>query len=187
MRLMIGSITVFVACCTLAPAADPTPQDAIKLLDKMKARYRKDKKGDGILFIDMARKRITDYDLRTLSALKGVRDINLGGPILRTTGEKVIYEPRQITDNGLKFLADWTDLQELSLDGTHVTDNGLQHLAKMKKLQRLVLSDTRVTDAGMTHLTKLPALKDVQMFNTKVTESGVGVLKRWKPEIRVSR
>lgn len=187
MRRLTGSIVVLVVCCTLVPAADPTPADGVKMLDKLKARYRKDKKSDAILFIDLGGKKVTDNDLKVIGAIPKVRDLNIGGPILKSTGDKVIYEPRQITDAGLKHLAGWTDLQELSLNGTHITDEGLKHLAGMKKLQRLILSDTKVTDAGMEHLTKLTALKDVQLFNTKVTETGVGVLKRWKPEIRVSR
>jgi Leucine Rich repeat len=187
MRRLIGSIALLVACCTLVPAADPTPEDAFKLLDKLKARYRKDKKGDGVANVDLGRKKITDNDLKTISALKKVKDLNIGGPIQKSVGDKVIYEPKQITDAGLKHLAGWTDLQELTLEGTHITNEGLKHLAGMKKLQRLILSDTKVTDDGMEHLTKLTALKDVQIFNTKVTETGVGVLKRWKPDIRVSR
>jgi hypothetical protein len=187
MRRLIGSLIILVVCCTLLPAADPTPEDAIKLLDKLKARYRKDKKGDGINFVDLGRKKITDNDLKTISALNKVKDLNIGGPIQKTVGDKIVFEPKQISDVGLKHLAGWTDLQELSLDGTHVTDEGLKHLAGMKKLKRLILSDTKVTDDGMEHLTKLTALTDVQLFNTKVTETGVGVLKRWKPEIRVAR
>ena len=187
MRRLIGPIVVLVACCTIVPAADPTPEDAFKLLDKLKVKYRKDKKGDGVTFIDMARKKVTDNDLKTIAALKLTKDINLGGPIQKTVGEKIVYEPKQITDAGLKHLAGWTELRELSLDGTNITDEGLKHLAGMKKLQRLILSDTKVTDDGMEHLTKLTALRDVLLFNTKVTESGVGVLKRWKPEIKVSR
>lgn len=187
MRRILGSILVLVACCSLVPAADPTPDDAFKLLDKLKAKYRKDKKGDGVQNVDLARKKITDADLKTIGALKNVKDINLGGPIQKTVGDKVVYEPKQITDAGLKYLADWTELRELSLDGTNITDEGLKHLAGMKKLTRLILSDTKVTDDGMEHLTKLNALTDVQLFNTKVTVTGVGVLKRWKPAIRVSR
>lgn len=187
MRRSLGAIILLAACCSSIPAADPTPEDAFKLLSKLKAKYRKDKKGDGVQNIDLARKKITDADLKTLSVLKGVKDINLSGPVQKTVGEKTIYEPKQITDEGLKHLAGWTELRELSLVGTNITDEGLKSLAEMKKLQRLILSDTKVTDEGMQHLTKLTALRDVFVFNTKVTDSGVGVLKRWKPEINVSR
>jgi Leucine Rich Repeat (LRR) protein len=187
MRRLLGPIVVSVACCSVVPAADPTPEDAIKLLKKLKARYRMEKKGNAVASVDLARKKVTDNDLRTIAALKNVKELNLAGPIQKTVGEKVIYEPRQVTDAGLKYLAEWTELRELSLDGTHVTDEGLKHLAGMTKLQRLILSDTKVTDAGMEHLKKLTALRDLSVLNTKVTDSGVGVLKRWKPELRVSR
>lgn len=187
MRRFFGPLVVLIGCCTLLPAADPTPDDAFKLLDKLKVKYRKDKKGDGLAIVDLARKKISDDDLKTLAALKNVRNLNLSGPIQKTVGEKIIYEPKQITDAGLKYLEGWTELQELSLDGTNITDAGLKSLAGMKKLKRLILSDTKVTDDGMEQLTKLPALTDVQLLNTKVTDSGVGVLKRWKENIRVTR
>ena len=185
MRFCIG--LTLLAACGFAIAADPTPEDAFKMLDKMKARYRKDKKGDGVASIDLGRKRITDNDLKTIAALKNVRELNLGGPIKSTDGAKIVYEPRQITDAGLKNIAGMTSLTKLSLDGTNITDAGLKHLADMQKLQVLVLSDTKVTDEGMKELTKLKSLQQVNVINTKVTSDGETILKRWKLELKVAR
>jgi Leucine-rich repeat (LRR) protein len=186
MRRLLGPCVILVAFGAFAPAADPTPEDAFKLLDKLKVRYRKDKKSN-ILRVDLARKKVTADDLKVIAALKTVRELELDGPILKSSGDKVVYAPQQIGDEALKNLAPMTALQRLSLDGTHVTDAGLKHLAGLKNLQVLVLSDTKVTDAGMEALTKLPKLEQVNVLNTKVTDEGIGVLKRWKPELKITR
>ncbi len=184
-RCTLVILTLFFASLSVI-AADPTPDDAFNLLNKLKIKYRKDKKGNGITIVDLSRKKITDNDLKTLAALKSVHDLNLSGPIARTSGDKIIYEAKQISDEGLKNIAGMTELRQLTLDGTHVTDAGLKHLLGMKKLQNLVLSDTKVTDSGMETLTKLPALRNLNLLNTKVTETGIGVLKRWKSELKIN-
>jgi len=159
MRSLLGGSIILVLFCSMTVAADPTPEDAIKFLDKIKAKHRpKGKKADAVTFVDIARKKISDDDLKTIATLKSVRELNLGGLVLKEMGDKVIYDKKQITDEGLKNLADMTELRELILDGTNITDAGLKHLAKLKKLERLVLSYTKVTDEGMVELTKLPKL-----------------------------
>jgi hypothetical protein len=188
MRRLFGSLIVLTLCGSLLPAADPTPEDAVKLLDKLKAKHLPRKApADKIVAVDLGRKRIANDDLKTIAALRNVRELNLGGPILKEMGDKTIFEAKQINDDGLKYLAGLTELRQLQLDGTHVSDAGLKHLAGMKKLEILILSDTKVTDDGMEELTKLPKLQSVSLFNTKVTDSGVGVLKRWKSELKVNR
>lgn len=188
MRSLLGSLIVLGLFGTMTPAADPTPEDAIKLLDKLKAKHRpKGKAADSVTFVDIGRKKISDDDLKTIATLKKVRELNLGGVVLKEMGEKKIYDKKQITDEGLKNLADMTELRELILDGTNITDAGLKHLAKMTKLERLVLSYTKVTDEGMVELTKLPKLDSLQLYNTAITDAGVGTLKRWKIELKIGK
>jgi hypothetical protein len=188
MRRLIGSLTVLVLVCSVVPAADPTPDDAMKLLQSLKAKLRpKGKKSEAILSVDIAHKKISDDDVKTIAALKSIKELYLTGVVLKEMGEKIIYAPKQIGDEGVKHLADLTELQKLSLEGTHVSDEGLKSLAKLSKLETLNLSDTKVTDEGMKELTKLPKLQTVMLYNTKVTDAGVGVLKRWKSEISVKK
>ena len=189
MRRLLGSAIILVAFCSISPAADPTPEDAVALLNKMKAKVRppKEKNPDKIVAIDLGRKKVTNDDLKSIGVLTKVRELNLGGPILKEKGGKTIFEPKQIDDDGLQHLVGLTELTSLQLDGTHITDAGLKHLAGMKKLRTLILSNTQVTDEGMEQLTKLPKLENVMLLETKITETGVGVLKRWKSEINITR
>ena len=188
MRSLLGSLIVLALLCTVTPAADPTPEDAVKLLDKLKAKHRpKGKSAESVIFVDTVRKKITDDNLKTIATLKKVRELNLGGVVLKEMGDKKIYDKKQITDEGLKNLADMTELRELILDGTNITDAGLKYLSKMTKLERLVLSYTKVTDEGMVELTKLPKLDSVQLYNTAVTDAGIGTLKRWKIDLKIGK
>ncbi len=182
MRILLGSVLILFGCCKLLPAADPTPEDAQKLLDKLKPKGRKKAN-----HIDLGRIKITNDDLKVLSALTKTVDLELSGPILKGKGDKQVFAPQQIDDEGVKNIAGMTELRRLSLDGTHVTDEGLKHLAGMKKLETLILSDTKVTDEGMEALTKLPKLSTLSLINTKVTDTGIGVLKRWNIELKIQK
>src|SRR6266852_5919656 len=59
---------------------------------------------------------------------------------------------RIVSDEDLKKLPDYSDLEELDMHSTQVTDRGLKELARLPKLQRLDLGLTEVTDAGMAEL-----------------------------------
>lgn len=186
MRCLLGPLVVLIGCCAV-PAADPGPDDAIKLLDRMKAKYRKDKKSDKVVLVDLGRKRISDSDLKTIAALTTVRQLNLEGVVRKDVSDRVAYAAAQIGDAGVKHLAGMTDLRQLTLSGTHVTDAGLKHLATLKNLEVLSLNNTKVTDAGMQHLTRLPKLRSLNLFDTKVTDAGVGALKRGNPDLKIGR
>lgn len=186
MTRLLGALVLFTIVTTMTIAADPTQDQAIAFLKAIKAKYRDDKKGS-IIRVETSRKKVTDEGMKYIAAFTKVQDLNLGGPVTKEVGEKKYYAPGQITDKGLERIADLKEVRELTLDGANITDEGLKHLAKMTKLQTLILSGTKVTDEGMQHLTKLPKLENVYLYDTKVTDSGVGILKRWKIELKVSR
>ena len=58
----------------------------------------------------------------------------------------------QVTDIGLRHLADVTNLVCLCFEGTHVTDAGLEYLKASTHLTVLCLRKTKMTDAGLKHL-----------------------------------
>src|SRR5262245_51170810 len=150
MYRVLGACCLFTISSFIAVAADPTPADALKFLDKIKAKYKADKKdATKIVRADLSGKKITDKDLEYVGALKTLQDLNLGGYVTKTMGDKKFYAKDQIGDKGMAFLAGLTNLTELTLDGTNVSDEGLKHLSGMTKLKLLVLSNTQVTDAGM--------------------------------------
>ena len=77
----------------------------------------------------------TDARFEDLKGLKNLQILRLRGP----------YE---ITDAGLKHIADFTQLRELLLTSYRVTDSGFAHLRGLKHLRKLSLFDTEVTGAG---------------------------------------
>src|SRR5437764_3174833 len=99
------------------------------------------------------------------SAVKAVE--YLGGKVTRDDklpGKPVIgvnLAGTQVTDTGLKQLADLRQLATLDLGGnTDVTDAGLAELANRKQLTSLNLTGTQVTPAGVNELqAALPKLK----------------------------
>ena len=58
----------------------------------------------------------------------------------------------QITDTGLRVVADFVHLVHLDVSGTRITDSGLEHLKGLAQLQTLDIVDTQVTDEGVKKL-----------------------------------
>jgi Leucine-rich repeat (LRR) protein len=91
----------------------------------------------------------------------------------------------QITDAGLKDVANLQKLTSLSLSNTKITDAGLKEVAKLQKLTRLSLSDTQITDAGLKDVAKLQRLKLLFLGGTKVTKAGVAEFKKALPNCTI--
>jgi internalin A len=186
MRRKLGVCIMLFCFVAVASAADPTPADATRLLDKLKAKYNP-KKGGAVTRVDLGRKKLSDADLKIIGVLTSVRDLNIEGAVLKEVSGKPVYAKEQITDAGLQNLAGMTDLRSLNLSGTNITDAGLKHLAGMKNLQNLQLSSTKITDAGVDDLMKLPKLQTLMLYDSKVTDTGVFALKRWKLDLTIGQ
>lgn len=80
-----------------------------------------------------------------------------------------------VTDEGLKYLSELTDLQELELGICEkVTDAGLKHLDQLVGLTYLgLLSLVRITDKGVGYLTGLTRLRHLDLSSCRVTEATV--------------
>ena len=81
----------------------------------------------------------------------------------------------QMTDAGLKMLADRKELHFVSLyNCTKITDEGLKELAGLTNLHTLILYRTQVTDEGLKHLAGLKSLRPrYNLEATKVTAVGL--------------
>ena len=81
--------------------------------------------------------------------------------------ERLDLSETQVTDAGLKRIAELRELHSLSLDDTRVTDEGLKQLRGLKKLTMLAIIGTKVTPAGRKELKQaLPNLREVFQENT---------------------
>jgi internalin A len=182
-RSVLGAGLLLAIASSVALAADPTPDDAIALIDKLKG---KKKKTDRYVQVDLGRKKVTDDDLKVIAVLTTIRSLNVSAEFTKDKKGK-ISSKSAITDAGLKNIAGMTQLDKLELEGANITNAGLQHLAKMKNLTSLVLSGTKVTDEGMEELKKLDKLQRLQLYDTQVTDTGVSTLKRWKIDLNILR
>lgn len=97
------------------------------------------------------------------------------------------FQSTPVTDAGLEHLQELTRLHWLSLQHTQVTDVGLKCLAGLSQLESLWLNGTQVTDAGLEHLAGLTQLRDVYLPNTQVSDSGVKKLQQALPNCSISR
>src|SRR5262249_33382989 len=133
-------------------------------------------------FLNLDRTRVTDAGLKHLAGLK-LKSLRIPPSAMTDLGLKnylaAVEEAHppspflyQVTDQGLKELARFKNLERLGL-GKNVTDAGLKELAGLKSLQILWLTHTKVTDAGMKELAGLKNLQTLWLDHTNVT--GVGL------------
>ena len=109
--------------------------------------------------------------------------IDLDAVTVFDTGE--VRRRGPVTDGTLGVVADFGQLEELSLDGADVTDLGMVSLLGLKELRRLNVAHTRVTDRGLELLKGLSKLTFVDLRGTSVTAAGVAKLQRDLPNVQV--
>ncbi len=118
---------------------------------------------DLLLSMGSYSEKFEDADLRCLSGLTHLRDLQIG--------------PRDYTDGGLASLSGLTGLQRLSIGGSHLTDDGLKHLAGMDKLYFLqvlsgfdrskpgYVSGGNITDDGLRLLETFERLSFIEIYS----------------------
>ena len=84
------------------------------------------------------------------------------------------------TDETLRGMGGFSQLERLNLSGTTITDRGLAHLKGLNELRKLNLPGTQITDAGMAHLKTLPNLQELSLYDTQITDVGLRFLKGMK-------
>lgn len=111
-------------------------------------------------------KNVTDADLRQLSALKNLRDLNLGWT--------------EVSDEGLAHLKRLRRLEHLYLEScSNVTDSGIAHLAGLTNLKDLTVSGTGMSNAGMVHLKNLKKLEWLELTGVPVEDDDVQFLREF--------
>lgn len=127
-----------------------------------------------------------DEDCALLSALAGLRAINLTESNISDQGLKMLCEIQSleslvltftsITDYGLENLAHLVDLRELDLSMTTITDAGLPKLQGLKRLEDLRLATTAISDDSVQNLLQLQKLAYLDLSETAISEDGLNVL-----------
>lgn len=98
-----------------------------------------------VLWMDLARSKVTDAGLSTISKMAKLERLHL--------------ENTAVTDAGIAQIANLKDLEYLNLYGTKVTDAGIASLASNKSLKKLFVWQTAVTkDAAKKLEAAVPGL-----------------------------
>jgi hypothetical protein len=91
------------------------------------------------------------------------------------------FSKSPLTDEGLKYLRELTELGSLDVSQTQITDAGLAHLTQHKFLQSLSIANTQVSDEGIQHLLGFNHLHSMDIRGTKITAEGLARLQQTYP------
>lgn len=90
-----------------------------------------------------------------------------------------------VTDNDLKIIGNFANLEKLNLNFSSIDGSGLSSLQSLKKLTSLSLAGTAVGADKLGPVLALPALRELYVWNTKVTEDDKASLSAAHPNIRI--
>jgi Leucine-rich repeat (LRR) protein len=85
------------------------------------------------------------------------------------------FQGNGVTDEAIRALAAFPELERLSLSKSGITDDQLANLP-LRNLKHLDLSDTQLTDEGVAKLASLDKLESLEMVRTNVTGPGFEAL-----------
>ncbi|MBC8351579.1 MAG: DUF1570 domain-containing protein [Planctomycetes bacterium] len=109
-----------------------------------------------------------------------VRDEDLANLNPPTVVKSLALGRTEITDGGVKRLADFSSLQWLDLSFTQTTDAGIAHIARAIDLRRLNLEGTAIADKSLEIVSRFALLEELDLSGTKITDAGVAHLSRLK-------
>jgi uncharacterized membrane protein len=75
-----------------------------------------------------------------------------------------------VTDNDLRVVSEFKNLERLNLNFTSIRGEGLRHLASMTRLKSIALSGTDITRENLEVVLSIPALRQVFIWNTGIRE-----------------
>ncbi len=90
-----------------------------------------------------------------------------------------------IADEGLNHIVGLSHLHWMYLTHSEITDEGLAYLIQWHELDDLKLAKTEISDAGLHHLEGLTHLRFLNLTDTKVTNAGVAKLQQALPKCRI--
>ncbi len=140
--------------------------------------------------LDLTTTRVTDTGLEPLAGMKlkslkvpqkARTDIGLKHYLAAIeVGMEIDLWNWNISDAGVKNLAELKNLTHLNVGFSPVTGTGLRELKILKKLTHLRLDNTPIQDEDIAHLKDLPNLTTLSLSGTKITDAVVKELKTLK-------
>lgn len=127
-------------------------------------------------------KKSEHFSLEYGDSIKDVKELfNLRQfPLLKSAS----FSGSDLNDDGLSFISNFLDIENLCLQETEITNNGIKYLKKLEKLSILRLKDNpQLTNECVPFLTEIENLQDLQIHGTSITQDGLeklGVMKNLK-------
>ncbi len=102
-----------------------------------------------------------------------ITDAHLAEAPLLTQLVALTLEQSEVTDQGVRRLADLPNLQRLKIRGGAIGDDGVKHLSRLTELRSVNLPQGSFTDQGLASLAQLPHLEQLRFGSSKVTDEGL--------------
>lgn len=171
-RALANALAILVLClagCAKTSSEPATSSTTLEPSFVVQARAVADGKSTQIR---LDRSPVNDDDLRTLAGLEDKL-------------ERLNLSRTDISDEGLRRIAQMQRLEQLRLDSHRITDQGLAELAALKQLRFLHLLHAPIGDAGLAHLHALKQLESLYLDGTKVTDDGLARLLEAVPGVHL--
>jgi cell division protein ZapA (FtsZ GTPase activity inhibitor) len=146
----------------------------------VKAQVEKDLNATKIFF---DHHELTDRGLEHVARIKNLGDLSLAYTKVSDRGVKYLTKlplyalnlcATDVTDEGLKEIAQIKGLHYLNLCETNITDRGIEALRPLKELNDLHLAATNITDRSMNELVNYhQPLWKLILVNTNITDAGL--------------
>jgi Leucine-rich repeat (LRR) protein len=136
-------------------------------------------------FLNLGRAQYGDAAMAELAGLTRLTLLDLGDSGVSDRGLKHLRGmqsligltlPREITDEGMRIVADLPKLNGLTYDGSGVTHVGIAYLAKVSNLQSLSLSGDEITNQAMHEVARLHKLTVLWLGDCPVGDEGLAAL-----------
>ncbi len=91
-----------------------------------------------------------------------------------------------VTDNDLKTIGNFGNLEKLNLNFSKISGSGLSSLQSLKNLSSLSMAGTSVTAESLTPVLAISSLRELFVWNTKITEAEKAKLVTQHPYITIA-
>lgn len=115
-----------------------------------------------VIDLSVGGSQLSDSDLRIIGQLKSLQRLRIGN-----------WKSTQITDGGVKWLSNLTDLRNLHLNAPRITDAAIEHLSCLTNLHSLSLTNSGITDAVLPHIFRLRSLQTLGLNAPGITDAGI--------------
>ncbi|EMO86271.1 hypothetical protein [Leptospira santarosai] len=96
-------------------------------------------------------------------------------------------EDSKVTDESLKQISTLPKLDDLTLGRTKITNKGIEYISKSKTVRILYLNEIATIDDGcILHLLKMKQLTTLELSGTDISEQGLKKLRKGLPKTGVT-